>query len=98
MDRDRAGAILARKMQELQLCSYRYFVLMIQQRPVVVYEVKDEQVDYQIEVTACFDGGQEGSIRVVGSIDDGGMLSSLTPVTQSFLLTRDGVIVEKSPG
>ena len=48
--------------------------------------------DYQVEVNAFWDDQPGGTIRVVGSIDDGGFLTSFKPVTDGFLVAADGTV------
>jgi hypothetical protein len=47
---------------------------------------------YQVEVEVQWDGKPGGALRVLGSIDDGG-LRSLRPITQDFILAPDGTFV-----
>jgi hypothetical protein len=41
---------------------------------------------YQVEVEAFWDAARGGNIRVIGSIDDGG-LRALVPLSSDFILT-----------
>lgn len=57
------------------------------------YEVEGPgHVSYQVEVNAFWDDEPGGTIRVVGSIDDGGFLSSFSPVTDGFLVDAEGTV------
>ncbi len=47
---------------------------------------------YQIEVEVHWDGQPGGAVRVLGSIDDGG-LRSFRPISQDFILAPDGKFV-----
>jgi hypothetical protein len=47
---------------------------------------------YQVEVEVHWDGEPGGAVRVLGSIDDGG-LRSLWPISQDFILAPDGTFV-----
>ena len=47
---------------------------------------------YQIEVEVHWDGQSGGAVRVLGSIDDGG-LRSFRPISQDFILAPDGKFV-----
>ncbi len=49
-------------------------------------------VVYQIEVEAHWDSEPGGTIRVLGSIDDGGLRSSFVPIADGFLVDVDGVV------
>jgi len=47
---------------------------------------------YQVEVEVHWDGRPGGAVRVLGSIDDGGV-RSLRPISQDFILAPDGTFV-----
>lgn len=47
---------------------------------------------YQVEVEIHWDGHPGGAVRVLGSIDDGG-LRSFRPISQDFILASDGRFV-----
>jgi hypothetical protein len=47
---------------------------------------------YQVEVEVHWDDKPGGAVRVLASIDDGG-LRSLRPITQDFILAPDGTFV-----
>lgn len=47
---------------------------------------------YQIEIEAFWDGRPGGEIRMMGSIDDGG-LRALMPLTDDFIIRPDGTCV-----
>ena len=49
-------------------------------------------VAYQIEVNAFWDDEPGGAIRVLGSVDDGGFLTSFRPVSDGFLVDADGAV------
>jgi hypothetical protein len=49
-------------------------------------------VAYQVEIDAHWDSKPGGTIRVLGSIDDGGLRSSFSPTTDDFLMDVDGVV------
>ncbi len=44
---------------------------------------------YQIEIDVHWDGKDNSNLRVIGSIDNGG-LSALMPLTSSFVMTPEG--------
>jgi hypothetical protein len=48
--------------------------------------------DYQLEVRILWDDGPGGNVRVIGSIDDGG-LRAFFPLTNSFIMAPDGTFV-----
>jgi hypothetical protein len=48
---------------------------------------------YQVEVLALWDSGEEGDLRLLVSIDDGGLLSAFRPMTDGFVMAPDGSFV-----
>jgi hypothetical protein len=48
---------------------------------------------YQIEFEAVWDSVPDGDLRIITSIDDGGVFSALRPLSDSFVVTREGDIV-----
>lgn len=48
---------------------------------------------YQVEVLAVWDSKPNGALRVIASIDDGGSLSSLAPMTLDFLTDSRGNVL-----
>ena len=48
--------------------------------------------EYQTEVNVLWDDRPGGNIRVIGSIDDGG-LRAFAPLTDSFIKAPDGSFV-----
>jgi hypothetical protein len=47
---------------------------------------------YQVEVEIHWDAKPGGAVRVLGSIDDGGV-RSLRPISQDFILSPDGTFL-----
>jgi len=45
---------------------------------------------YQIEVDVMWDGAPGQDLRVIGAIDDGRGWRSISPLTESFLMSPDG--------
>ena len=48
--------------------------------------------EYQIETLAVWDSRSEGDLRIVVSIDDGG-LRAIAPMTDGFIMHPDGSFV-----
>jgi hypothetical protein len=51
---------------------------------------------YHLQLEAFFDDSESGDLRVVVSVDDGG-LRTVWPVTDSFTITTEGRITEHAP-
>lgn len=57
------------------------------------FEVTAESgIWYQGEVQVFWDGGRDGAIRVMASVDDGEWRASV-PLTEDFILAPDGTFV-----
>jgi hypothetical protein len=54
--------------------------------PVCLEKTGKSGTVYQIEYEAVWDSEPGGDLRIIASIDDGGFLSALKPVTSGFLL------------
>lgn len=91
MDRDEAGRLLRAVMIRFARRSRAELAQLMGQ--VEVYSVEGAGgVAYQIEVDAHWDGEPGGTIRVLGSIEDGGFRSSFRPMTDGFLVDAAGAI------
>jgi hypothetical protein len=51
--------------------------------------VAESGTRYQIEIQAFWDDEKKKNLRVIGSIDDGG-IRAFFPMTDDFIITRDG--------
>ncbi|MGD8402658.1 MAG: hypothetical protein PVJ21_03290 [Anaerolineales bacterium] len=60
--------------------------------PHVVERNGASGTSYVIEIEVFWDNHQKtgGNLRVIGSIDDGKILSSLTPISSDFIMNSDG--------
>jgi hypothetical protein len=56
------------------------------------YEVDNPSgANYQVEIQVVWDGKPaESNIRVMGTIDDGGLLSAFSPICEDFIMTPNG--------
>lgn len=91
MDSDEALAILDRKLREYRAVSYRELVEMIG-IPRVLSVRGSSGTSYQLEIQAFWDAKPGGDVRVLGSIDDGGM-HAIVPPTLDFVKAPDGKFV-----
>ena len=96
MDRLEAARLLRREMSAYARRSREDLMGLIGQ--VEAYSIDGPTgVSYQLEVDAHWDGGPGGTLRVLGSIDDGGFRASLSPTTDGFLMDKDGVVDMAEP-
>jgi hypothetical protein len=91
MDKEAAAAVLARQLQDYRGRSYESLRGLIGK--VDAFEIPNPGGSpYQLEIEVRWDGRPGGDIRVLGGIDDGGW-SAFAPLTDGFLMSRDGVIL-----
>lgn len=94
MTREEAKAILASHVRELKNRPYAEFHSWVLAKKIQTPLVKGtSSIEYQVEIEARWDSQPEGDIRVLVSVDDGGLVSSLVPLGDSFLIPPDGSLV-----
>ena len=97
MDRQEAARLLRRELNAYARRSREDLIGLVGQ--VEAYSIDGPTgVAYQVEVEAHWDGAPGGTIRVLGSIDDGGFRTSFSPTTDGFLMDTDGVMDMAEPG
>ena len=88
MDKLEAQTILREQLQRFQNCSYSELVPFVESQNVEICEIRSASgATYQIEIQFYWDDKHRGRIRVIGSIDDGG-IRAFFPMTQSLLVSR----------
>jgi hypothetical protein len=85
---EEARGVLARHLADYRARSYGELVELITAGPQVAEIHGPSGTPYQLEIIAVWDGSA-GSVRVIGSIDDGGWRAFL-PLTDSFMMRTDG--------
>ena len=92
MDRVEAGKLLTEFVEELQKKPYVELVKLIS-NPICVEVEGPSGAQYQIEYEALWDSEPNGLLRIVASIDDGGLITAMFPITLSFLVDSDGKVL-----
>ncbi len=92
MDKVEARAFLEEFLQELKARSYLELQELIG-NPVCLEKPGPSGTVYQIEYEAVWDMEPRGDLRIIASIDDGGLLSAMLPVSSGFLITQEGEII-----
>ena len=88
MNRTEAIAILNHHLDSLEALGYAALARQIGEDQA--FERRgDSGTDYQLELSILWDRHPNGSIRIVGSIDDGG-LGAFLPLTDSRLMEPEG--------
>lgn len=83
-----AEVLLASKMAHFQSINKRDLEGEVGQLKVEQV-VGKSGVIYTIEIEVIWDAKPGGPIRVVGSIDDGGLISSIRPMTRTILVSSE---------
>lgn len=88
MDQAEARSILAFNLLRYRQRSFAELLRLIEE-PEVLLVVGADGAQYQLEVQAVWDDRAQSRLRVMASIDDGG-LSAFRPVSDDFLIAADG--------
>ena len=91
MDREEATSILARQLMPYRAIPYAQLATLI--GTVETAEITAPSgTRYQLEFEIFWDSEPKGDIRVLGSIDDGG-LWAFFPLSLDFIVAPDGTLV-----
>lgn len=93
MNKAEAKEILTQELVHLQDKSFEDLQNLINTPDI--YELTGASgASYQIEIQAVWDNPREGfgALRIIASIDDGGLLSAFLPLTAGFIMDADGTI------
>jgi hypothetical protein len=93
MNNAEARSVLKNELAKYRAKHYLELVALIG-NPQTLEVLAPSGVTYQVEVEAMWDHPKKpnGVLRVVGSVDDGG-IRAFVPLTDSFLLTPTGEFV-----
>ena len=92
MDKKEAKNIIAEQLKKYRAKPYCDLVQMIDTEPVTYELMSKSDKKYQVEIQAFWDDKPNRDIRVVGSIDDGG-LRAFFPLTDGFIKSPDNDFV-----
>jgi hypothetical protein len=88
MDKAEAQKILSEQLARFDGRSHSELAPLVKSQRVEAYEVRGVSgAAYQIEIQFFWDDRPGDTIRVMGSIDDGG-ICAFVPLTDSLLVTR----------
>jgi hypothetical protein len=93
MNKVEATDLLDKFLEELKSRS-REELLGLISNPVCIEKTGQSGTVYQIEYEAVWDSEPGRDLRIIASIDDGGFLSALVPVTSGFLVSPSGETVD----
>ena len=91
MDNDEARGLLRQRLDLYRTRSHHELQALIAD-PEVIELVGPSGTRFCIEVLAVWDDQVGGQLRVIGSIDDGGW-RAFKPLTDDFIMRRDGTLV-----
>lgn len=93
MDRIEASILLQEFLQDLKTRSFLELQELLSNL-VCIEKPGKSGVVYQIEYEAVWDFEPGGNLRLIASIDDGGLLSAMLPVSSGFLVTPEGEVID----
>ena len=87
MNKSQAQRVLSERLARFSQRSYPELVPLVESGHVEDFEVRGASgTTYRVEVQFFWDGKPRGVVRVVGSIDDGGV-RAFVPLTQTLLVS-----------
>ncbi len=84
MNKNEATDIILEQLKKFRSKSYEALLRMIECEPITYKILSSKGIKYQIEIQALWDDKANENIRVIGSIDDGG-IRSIFPLSKDFL-------------
>jgi hypothetical protein len=91
VNKEEAKGLLEDQVRELKKLSYAEFRSWVLEKKIETPLVKGASgTEYQIEIQAMWDSRKGGEIRVLVSVDDGGLLASFSPLGDCFIISSDG--------
>ena len=91
MNKEEAKSVLAKLFAEYAARHYNELRYLLDTQDTSEVSTKSGK-KYQLEFQAVWDDKKGGNLRVIGSIDDGG-IKSFAPITYDFVMTPDGEFV-----
>ena len=92
MNRQEAESIVAEQLKSYREKPYSELVKLMGQKPST-FEIRGPSgVLYQLEIQAFWDDQPNGNVRIMASIDDGG-LRAFSPINDDFIKSPAGKFV-----
>lgn len=91
MDKVEAKELLAQQIERLRGLSYEELLAWLD-RTETIKVVAASGAEYQVQVQVLWDDRPGDSLRVIASIDDGGV-RALAPLGDDFIIASDGSFV-----
>jgi hypothetical protein len=93
VSQEQAKAILAERLARYRAYPYERLAALVGSHEVAEYRGSDGVV-YQLEFEFLWDDKRTGEVRVMGGID-GGTISAIRPLTDSFIRASNGRFVDE---
>lgn len=91
MDSHEARTVLAEHLRRYRALTYNELQRLLKEQDH--FEARGTSgAWYQVEIEAVWDFGSGGNLRVLGSVDDGG-LRACFPLTEDFIMSPDGSFI-----
>ena len=91
MNKEEAIGVLNTSLSKYRAKSYNELQYLLNEQDTL--EVKAESgAKYQLEIQAVWDDKKDGNLRVMCSIDDGG-LRAFKPISNDFIITPNGTFI-----
>jgi len=88
MNKEEAKIILSELLSEYRGQSYKTLCRLLDAQDISE-TTSESGAKYQVEFQANWDDKDNGNLRVIGSIDGGG-LQSFIPITEDFIISPNG--------
>ena len=89
MNKEEARTLLSDFVDRLSTSTYEDLCTLVS-NPVCLEIEGPSGVTYQIEYEALWDSEPKEALRVIASIDDGGLISAMMPISASFVVEPQG--------
>jgi hypothetical protein len=89
MNHEIARILIDEELARMQKASYQELLKSMDQTLCKRSKGPDGQ-NYQIETQVFWDGKKGGNIRVMVSVDDGGLAAAIKPLCGDFIISPDG--------
>jgi hypothetical protein len=96
MDRDEASRLLGEHLEGRATEDFESLAALVGD-PQVTQTTGESGIEFQIEVEALWDDESRSVLRVLGSIDEGTLRRAFRPITDDFLIDRNGVVSPDEP-
>lgn len=91
MNKEEAEVVLSKLLAGYKANSYSDLLRLLNTQDTSEVTA-DSGATYQVEFQAVWDDKEDGNLRIMGCIDDGGMRAFM-PLTDDFIMTPNGEFV-----